>query len=635
MSAKAPKRGGNGRLAIELAAGGVLLFVMVLAVAIGPGLIRKDYVEPGVTGDTKALVEPHAADGVWYCNNIGSIGEPPFSLPDGSPEISGKYYSYKKFSVSNYNKFISSLTDSGFELATKKYSSFLFRDDCMIFLQYDAYETLSLSWYSRSRYAEDDGDTSSLLWYDNKDSLSKIKIHPINISPEGFYDLTGGQIYAIPVYSYDRYNSAGQEDINGSYDCSVCFVKDNKTWQASMESVAVCDIDGDQINDVLLLSYGPTSGVFTFRVVAVTESGVYDTVFGAMEYYDLGFANEDGKIVVEGVGNDLKQHFFEIVFSKNGQKPVVMLYDNGEPLPTWVLQGVLDYQSHINDKYWFDYLGLNERALVEEEPQSLMLEYRITADDADSPIWSASDGELIPFVIRRTRYLDSSDYRSALKKIVDKGTEANQETRYRLVAEKTGLTYETVKNLIENAEYMGSNIDELYDIAGQEYVDLVLSTRPSQEVVDAYNAVIYDERYKTAYLDAIRDPDNLLFYKDDAEKLKNERFEEMKTLVENEGCMIVADLNDEKWANTLASLRGYCVAFGTAAQVKSLLGKLDYETELFYAPRKPFGDDWLFGYVDPDTVNWEAIQDKWPNQLLDEEALYFRQNINSKALYIK
>ena len=289
----------------------------------------------------------------------------------------------------------------------------------------------------------------------------------------------------------------------------------------------------------------------------------------------------------------------------------------------------------IKDEYWFDYLGLNERALVEEVPRGLMLEYRITADDADSPIWSASDGELIPFVIRRTRYLDSSDYRSALKKIEDKGIEANQETRYRLVAEKTDLTYETVKNLIDNAEYMGSNIDELYDIAGQEYVDLVLSTRPSQEVVDAYNAVIYDERYKTAYLDAIRDPDNLLFYKDDAEKLKNERFEEMKTLVENEGCMIVADLNDEEWANALASLRGYCVAFGTAAQVKSLLNKLDYDTELFYAPKEPFEDDWLFGYVDPDTVNWEAIQDKWPNQLLDEETLYFRQNINSKALYIK
>ncbi|MBQ7604842.1 MAG: hypothetical protein IJU75_07780, partial [Clostridia bacterium] len=190
----------------------------------------------------------------------------------------------------------------------------------------------------------------------------------------------------------------------------------------------------------------------------------------------------------------------------------------------------------IKDEYWFDYLGLNERALVEEEPQSLMLEYRITADDADSPIWSASDGELIPFVIRKTLYLDNS----ALRKIEDKEIEANQETRYRLVAEKAGLTYETVKNLIENAEYMGSNIDELYDITGQEYVDLVLSTRPSQEVVDAYNAVIYDEHYKTAYLDAIRDPDNLLFYKDDAEKLKNERFEEMKTLVENEGCMIVA-----------------------------------------------------------------------------------------------
>ncbi len=47
VSAKAPKRVRNGRLALELAASGALLVVMVLAVAIGPGLIRKDYAHRG------------------------------------------------------------------------------------------------------------------------------------------------------------------------------------------------------------------------------------------------------------------------------------------------------------------------------------------------------------------------------------------------------------------------------------------------------------------------------------------------------------------------------------------------------------------------------------------------------------
>ncbi|MBP5256342.1 MAG: hypothetical protein J6Z80_04715, partial [Clostridia bacterium] len=57
VSAKAPKRVRSGRLAIELAASGVLLFVMVFAIVIGPGLIRKDYVEPGVTGENSGTAD--------------------------------------------------------------------------------------------------------------------------------------------------------------------------------------------------------------------------------------------------------------------------------------------------------------------------------------------------------------------------------------------------------------------------------------------------------------------------------------------------------------------------------------------------------------------------------------------------
>ncbi|MBQ7604164.1 MAG: hypothetical protein IJU75_04355 [Clostridia bacterium] len=73
VSAKAPKRGGNGRLALELAASGVLLVVMVLAVVIGPGLIRKDYVEPNfVNGEMPKIDASGISESNWVPQN-----EPP------------------------------------------------------------------------------------------------------------------------------------------------------------------------------------------------------------------------------------------------------------------------------------------------------------------------------------------------------------------------------------------------------------------------------------------------------------------------------------------------------------------------------------------------------------------------------
>ncbi len=339
-------------LFIELAAGGVVLAAMIFAVIAGQGIIRKQtgVLPVGVNTEETTTKSTIFSNGIsWYCNQFGSIGEPPFPLPEGSPEIYQSYkcfYLFNHYSKADYERYVSSLEESGFELAKMKYSSFLFRDDCMIFLDYsEDDELLTMSWYSKSRYAKDDAESSSLSWYDGKDSLSKIKTHPINVTPEGFYDLTGGQIFAVPLYSFDRYKSAGYEELmsenNEHYNCSVCFVKDDTALNTSMESVAVCDIDGDQKNDVLLLSFGPTSGLFTFNVTVVTNDYIYGTVFSIfnMEIFTIGFANKDGRTVVEGVDKDLKQHFFDIVLEKDGDETFIMLYENEEPLQKWGTPG--------------------------------------------------------------------------------------------------------------------------------------------------------------------------------------------------------------------------------------------------------------------------------------------------------
>jgi hypothetical protein len=50
-----------------------------------------------------------------------------------------------------------------------------------------------------------------------------------------------------------------------------------------------------------------------------------DTIFNT-GHGRLGFAHKDGKIVVEGVGYDLKQHFFDIFLEKDGDETVTLFF---------------------------------------------------------------------------------------------------------------------------------------------------------------------------------------------------------------------------------------------------------------------------------------------------------------------
>ena len=266
-------------------------------------------------------------DDIWYCNRFRSVGEPPFSLPDDA----------------EYDSFLSGLKTAGFSVREMKYSDFAFRDDCMVFSRYDEEDgKVSVSWFQKSPYAPESGisyensQTLQPLYY--KDSLSEIPIHPIDITPEGFYERSGGQIFAFPYYSYDVFKSDGQESAmledNEYYSCIVCCVRGTDVFELTMECVAVCDIDGDGNADVLTLSYGPTSGLFTVDVTCLTSRGLFDTIFN-MQHGVIGFCSRDGKPVIESVGYDSIHHYYDIVLEEAYGETIVMLYNNGEPGEIW------------------------------------------------------------------------------------------------------------------------------------------------------------------------------------------------------------------------------------------------------------------------------------------------------------
>lgn len=94
------------------------------------------------------------------------------------------------------------------------------------------------------------------------------------------------------------------------------------------------DVDDDWFDEHCYLTYGPTSGLFTFTLTIEEFYGVqYRSTF-CTEFYYLSFVeNEDGTVQVRGEtqGEDPVVHYFDISI-KDG---IVLLSENGEPLPYW------------------------------------------------------------------------------------------------------------------------------------------------------------------------------------------------------------------------------------------------------------------------------------------------------------
>ncbi len=329
----------------------ILVWVMMLCLVSGLCTVKESVAELNYNPECLAP-DQFESDEIWFCNRFTSVGNPPFPLLEATVYQDG-YYEYSYTGVSNeyYESFLSGLKADGFSLVTMKYSDFLFRDDCMVFLRFrDDDGFFSVSWYQKSPYAPENGlsdeEASSVLMPDADDSLSRIPIHPIDITPEGFYERTGGQIFAVPYYSYDSFRHAGQDSLmfedNEWYGCGVCYVIGGRSYATSMESIAVYDVDQDGSNEVLLLSFGPTSGLFTFDVMCVTSQGVYDTIFST-DYYKLGFSNLNGKLVIEGVGYDSVHHYFNILLIEGNGESVVTLYEDDELLMLWGIPNTKNY----------------------------------------------------------------------------------------------------------------------------------------------------------------------------------------------------------------------------------------------------------------------------------------------------
>ncbi len=281
-------------------------------------------------------------DTLLICKAFMCVGAPPAVLPRTAHK--GEYGSYvcENYRRTDYKRYIETLKNDGYKAVETKYDdAFFTRNDSFIFLNY--YENdkkLDITWYKKSPYDPDGGisadEAEKLLCYEK--SLSKIKLHPIDITPKGFFERTGAQIFAVPEYSYDVFAGNGQDELmfedNEYYDCNIKLVKDGSVYSVNYDCIAVTDIDVDGKEDICFLQYGPTSGLFTFVVGVISDKDVYGGFFNT-EHYSLSFVNINKRVYIRGITQDNEYHFFKIKPETNDKERYIELYENDEPVSQW------------------------------------------------------------------------------------------------------------------------------------------------------------------------------------------------------------------------------------------------------------------------------------------------------------
>lgn len=271
---------------------------------------------------------------LWYCNYIKSSMAPPFALPERSTPIeNGGFYQIQNASFKEFESFYSDLCNAGFESVIMKHSRFLLREDCMIFLDYNSEKgRIIFYWYAVSNGAPKDGISTEkakqLLMPDSENSLSKIKLFPIEVTPEGFFERTGGQLFAVPVYSYDKYIAEGNDSLvfedNEHYFSSIYYIKGEQIISFSAEKFAFGDINNDGRDEITVYSGGPTSGRFTFYITVYTDDNVYVNLFGSSPL-TMTFDDENGQLYLKGVGQGYNDHRYDIVLEEaDGPKAVAL-----------------------------------------------------------------------------------------------------------------------------------------------------------------------------------------------------------------------------------------------------------------------------------------------------------------------
>ncbi|MBR1535110.1 MAG: hypothetical protein IJ639_12140 [Ruminococcus sp.] len=288
-----------------------------------------------------------AKKGVFVCNVYNHYLDPDIPMPN-SERLDTSYtadsvYRYYKWNSDEWaEEYYMSLEKSGFTVKRMQYGAFAYNADSYIFLEH-----LTSEW----GLTEEDADEMSLEGFSqpkntvgiSREEAKRViptdsELLPIDVTPEGLYEMTGGQIFMQPEYSFDD-DEALRDPENKWYWPSYYYIVNATAVQLDTASIGVGDIDGDGSSETCILSDGPTSGVFTFSVdvyrdgKAICVRQCYN-----VEWQDLSFTERGSKLCVYGKASEGDEHIYDIALDDG----TVVLSENGKPIDPWI-QGYYDY----------------------------------------------------------------------------------------------------------------------------------------------------------------------------------------------------------------------------------------------------------------------------------------------------
>lgn len=185
--------------------------------------------------------------------------------------IDGNYIVYNDISVDDFEAYIDSMCDNGFEcIRNGSYSVFLYNDDTYLDIWNS---TFSNGYFNILITTEKDNANPSALT--NEAAITVIDDDRIFLlseqTPDGFFEATGVQYFYAPIDRFEYDGNVPKLPENAGYINAKLLVSDKGSIfiDNAISSPQVCDINKDGITDIIVLGYGPTSGVFTITLSVI------------------------------------------------------------------------------------------------------------------------------------------------------------------------------------------------------------------------------------------------------------------------------------------------------------------------------------------------------------------------------
>ncbi|MBO4325647.1 MAG: hypothetical protein J5950_00040 [Clostridia bacterium] len=224
-------------------------------------------------------------------------------MPDMEP-VSWADYVYKnyeyKMSRSEEAAYHAKLKAAGFECITTKYDAFFYSDDAFVFqsdtAQNNAKESdktlIRLTYFERSPESR-----GGITEEEVQNMLPEFEYRPIDVTPEGFYEETGIQVFMGQGWYTAFFDKERGADVDLRRPMLYYIYDGRLIWaeaHPSSPTLVSADVDNDGSREVLILGVVPASGKSLLSVVAFRGGEkVYLSEFNVRGYSYFLFSCDD------------------------------------------------------------------------------------------------------------------------------------------------------------------------------------------------------------------------------------------------------------------------------------------------------------------------------------------------------